>query len=217
MKKIMFAALAVLLTAPAFCGIEAGDNHIFIFGGKAVTLDSRFEYSGGQNLRVLYDGFGFGAQYLHYVNPYIGLGVELSGVNYGSFRDSLYLGNNTAADIDTRAERYDLLFLFKVNVNPADRLRLYPVLGFGLNWFKYKSQITATNFTLSLTAHETVKNNDFLPGGYLGLGLEGDIAGPVTIGLEGRYNAFMFSKGREETTNSFLTDFSVLLKLGVKF
>jgi len=218
MRKLVFAVLAVLLFAPGFSagfnGIEAGDNHIFLFGGKAFQGgQNSYKYDGGLELSYGWPDLTGGLQWLNYVNPYIGFGLEFAAVNYTDKKDFLgMVSPGVFAEMYSEGTRFNLMLLLKVNVNPRDRVRLYPVFGLGANYFHNKVSVVVT----PPGSRERFTETSITPAGYAGLGFEADITEIITIGIEGRYNAYMIAR-KEGTNNSFVTEMSAVAKIGFRF
>ena len=220
MKKITMAIAVLFLLSPAFAaglnGIEPGDNVLYLFGGAAFPgkYDVDDYLVGSYDISAGKEGApSLGLQYLYYTNPYFGIGFETSYTKY-SYGRSEYFWVSPFSIIETRGEgeRFNFLGVLRSNINPADRVRVYPVAGLGATYFNTKQRITVVG-----VGQEISRAKFLMPGAYAGLGFEADLTDVFTIGLEGRYNIYMLNKDRVNSTNSLLTEASVIVKLGFRF
>jgi opacity protein-like surface antigen len=222
MKKIAMIALAVLFFSPAFSagfnGIENGDNHIILIGGAGfpVSPNDGFKYD-DTTQQYAKNGIMLGLQYLHYVAAHIGLGLEGSFTQYSDSRP-FYFSDGTGTiwgNIKEGGQRYNLMALFKLNINPADRVRVYPIIGAGANYYKNVTKVEAYNGSHSV--NDKVTTNSFMPAAFAGLGLEADLTELLTFGIEGRYNFYFIDKEKLSCDNSYLNEASALVRIGFRF
>lgn len=194
MKKlaVLFFALCVL-GLPAFAGIDQGIDkgmiHVSIMGGFAAPIS---DYEGD----VAYGGNGptYGAQIMFHGTQYFGIGAEL---NMAKFEKEKTAGVDYSADIAR------FMVAMKFTFAPEAKTRFY--IPFGVGMAKYKGKMSG------LGDESCTK-----PAAYAGLGVEADLNDIFIIGGEARYNAWMVDKDKFGDTD-YLSDVSLLLKVGIKF
>ena len=193
MKKlaVLFCALCVL-GLPAFAGIDQGIDkgmiHLSVMGGFAAPVA---EYEGD----IAYGGNAptYGAQLMLHGTQYFGIGAEF---NMAKFE------KEKTAGVDYSADVMRFLVAMKFTFAPEAKTRFYIPLGVGMA--KYKGK--ATGGEESCTK----------PAAYAGLGVESDLNDIFIIGGEARYNAWAVDKEKFNDTK-YLSDVSLLLKVGIKF
>ena len=223
MKKLLL--VACLLFSGLYAGAQsaysrhsvragiAPDEVLFsVFVGSGhPTGSSAFNVKGtDQTLGWGKTGMEYGMSALYFVNAYLGVGLEISGLNttYATrwINDVQY---KTATDM------WNGKILARWTLNPHDSWRVYVPVGFGLAWARNR-------WRTDLYPDQPVEKS--LSYGYMvGLGLEANLRSPAkSIGLEVRYNGFgadldtRVAQHFVSNKNS-LNYFSILLKLNYRF
>lgn len=193
MKKlaVLFCALCVL-GLPAFAGIDQGINkgmiHLSVMGGFAAPIS---DYDGD----VAFGGNGatYGAQLMLHGTQYFGIGAEFNMTNFEKEKTD---------GVDYSADIMRFMVAMKFTFSPEAKTRFYIPLGVGMAKYKGKDNVTEESCTK--------------PAAYAGLGVEADLNDIFIIGGEARYNAWMLDKEKFDDTK-YLSDVSLLLKVGIKF
>ena len=193
MKKlaVLFCALCVL-GLPAFAGIDQGINkgmiHLSVMGGFAAPIS---DYKGD----VAFGGNGatYGAQLMLHGTQYFGIGAEFNMTNFEKEKTD---------GVDYSADIMRFMVAMKFTFSPEAKTRFYIPLGVGMA--KYKAKLGGTDESCTK------------PAAYAGLGVEADLNDIFIIGGEARYNAWMLDKEKFNDTK-YLSDVSLLLKIGIKF
>lgn len=192
MKKltVLFCALCVL-GLPAFAGIDQGIDkgmiHLSVMGGFAAPIS---EYEG--DIAYGSNGATYGAQLMLHGTQYFGIGAEINMTNYEKEKTN---------GVEYSADMTRFLVAMKFTFTPEAKTRFYIPLGVGMAKYKAKSGLDE-----SCTK----------PAAYAGLGVEADLNDIFIIGGEARYNAWMLDKEKFNDTK-YLSDVSLLLKVGIKF
>ena len=163
---------------------EEGSNRLSLMLGAGIPNSEVQGIEWGKT------GFGFGAQYLHYLSENIAFGAEAQSISFGK-------ENNIEVDIN------NISFAGRLNVNINELQRIYIPVGLGIANIKGK------------IGNDSAKDNSLM--GYVGLGLEADIdylSEHFVFGIEGRYHwAHFDSDGIDEKVRYI----SVLAMLGYRF
>ena len=193
MKKlaVLFCALCVL-GLPAFAGIDQGINkgmiHLSVMGGFAAPIsDYEDDIAFGGN------GATYGAQLMLHGTQYFGIGAEFNMTNFEKEKTD---------GIDYSADIMRFMVAMKFTFSPEAKTRFYIPLGVGMA--KYRAKLGGTDESCTK------------PAAYAGLGVEADLNDIFIVGGEARYNAWMVDKEKFGDTK-YLSDVSLLLKLGIKF
>ena len=193
MKKlaVLFCALCVL-GLPAFAGIDQGINkgmiHLSVMGGFAAPIsDYEDDIAFGGN------GATYGAQLMLHGTQYFGIGPEFNMTNFEKEKTD---------GIDYSADIMRFMVAMKFTFSPEAKTRFYIPLGVGMA--KYRAKLGGTDESCTK------------PAAYAGLGVEADLNDIFIVGGEARYNAWMIDKEKFGDTK-YLSDVSLLLKLGIKF
>lgn len=184
-KKIWLLMLVLCFAPLSFAqNYEEGSNRLSLMLGAGIP-DSEV-----QGIEWGKTGFGFGAQYLHYLSENIAFGAEAQSISFGK-------ENNIEVDIN------NISFAGRLNVNINELQRIYIPVGLGIANIKGK------------IGNDSAKDNSLM--GYVGLGLEADIdylSEHFVFGIEGRYHWTRFdSDGIDEKVRYI----SVLAMLGYRF
>ncbi len=206
MKKLFaVAALCVLLT-PAFAGIDQGIDkgmtHVSLLGGFAVPTTEYGSSSSTNTLDYADVGGTYGVQIMHYLNQNLGLGFEINGTNYGEAEYT-----DASGTIKTSADKYSFFLAGKFNFAPEAKTRVYIPVGAG--FAKYKG-------IFQQNSGPEVDESNTKPAFYAGLGVESDLNDIFIWGFEARYNHW-FMDDKKFADTDYLSDISMLLKIGVKF
>lgn len=198
MKKLFLTAVICALFTPAFAGIDQGIDtgmtHLSVLGGFAVPVN---EYGSGANKADYGDiGVTYGAQIIHHLTPYFGLGIEANGTNYGK-TDVTVSGNK----VKYSADKYAFFVAGKINFAPEAKTRFYIPFGAGFVQFKGKM--------------DNLEEKNSKPALFAGVGVESDLNDIFIWGFEARYNHWFMDDSKFKDTKN-LSDVAVLLKLGVK-
>ena len=193
MKKliVLFCTLCVL-GLPAFAGIDQGIDkgmiHLSVLGGfTAPITDYDNDAAFGDN------GATYGAQLMLHGTQYFGIGAEF---NMAKFEESKTAGIAYSADIAR------FMVAMKFTFTPEAKTRFYIPLGAGMA--KYKGK------------RGGVEESCTKPAAYAGVGVEADLNDIFIIGGEARYNIWSLDKEKFGNTE-YLSDVSLLLKVGIKF
>ena len=194
MKKlaVLFCALC-LLGLPAFAGIDQGIDkgmiHLSVMGGFAAPIS---DYDGD----IAFGGNGatYGAQLMLHGTQYFGIGAEVNMTNYEKEKTE---------SIDYSADIMRFLVAMKFTFTPEAKTRFYIPLGVGMA--KYKGDLGGNKESITK------------PAAYAGLGVEADLNDIFVIGGEARYNAWMLDDKDKFGDTKYLSDVSLLLKVGIKF
>lgn len=211
MKKLLATAVLCAFFTPVFAGIDQGIDkgmtHISLLGGFAVpTTEYGFSpLPDWENYDYGDVGPTYGLQIMHYLTKNIGLGLEFNATNYdkAEYDISAMVLSDT---IKTSADKYSLFLAGKFNFAPDAKTRMYIPVGVG--FAKYKAKME----------HNFFGNEDqssTKPAFYAGLGLESDLNDIFIWGLEARYNHWWLDDSKFADT-SYLSDISLLLKVGIK-
>ena len=193
MKKlaVLFCALCVL-GLPAFAGIDQGINkgmiHLSVMGGFAAPIS---DYKG--DVAFAGNGANYGAQLMLHGTQYFGIGAEVNMTNFEKEKTD---------GVDYSADIMRFMVAMKFTFSPEAKTRFYIPLGVGMAKYKGKSDLANESCTK--------------PAAYAGLGVEADLNDIFIIGGEARYNAWQIDKKKFDDTE-FLSDVSLLLKIGIKF
>lgn len=194
MKKLVVSFCALcLLGLPAFAGIDQGIDkgmiHLSVMGGFAAPIS---DYDGD----IAFGGNGatYGAQLMLHGTQYFGIGAEVNMTNYEKEKTN---GEEYSADI------MRFLVAMKFTFTPEAKTRFYIPLGVGMAKYKGKADNTEESITK--------------PAAYAGLGVEADLNDIFVIGGEARYNAWMLDDKDKFGDTKYLSDVSLLLKVGIKF
>ena len=186
-KKIWLLVLVLCFAPLSFAqNYKEGSNRLSLMLGAGIP-DSEV-----QGVEWGKTGFGFGAQYLHYLSENIAFGAEAQSINFGKEKDT-----------DIEVDINNIAFAGRLNVNINELQRIYIPMGLGIANIKGKrGEISYEDSPLM---------------GYVGLGLEADIdylSDHFVFGIEGRYHwAHFDSDGIDEKVRYF----SVLAMLGYRF
>jgi opacity protein-like surface antigen len=208
MKKLLLAAVFAVFALPSFAGIDegidAGMTYVSVLGGFAAPIDGYqpVNYSGSVDYGDA--GPSYGAQIMHHISPYFGIGAEFNATNYDTAKDKL-----STSSYENKADKYSFMLAGKINFAPAAKTRLY--IPFGAGYSRFKG--TVNNITTHVSGEETSTKPAF----YAGLGVETDLNDIFIFGIEGRYNYFQIDKDKFDSENGYLDDVSLLVKLGIKF
>lgn len=194
MKKLVVLFFALCMFGlPAFAGIDQGIDkgmiYISAMGGFAAPIS---DYDG--DIAFAGNGPTFGAQLMFHGSQYFGIGAE---VNVTKFEKEKTGGFDYSADLT------NFLVAMRFTFTPETKTRFYIPLGAGMA--KYKGKIDSDS--------ESVTK----PAGYAGLGIEADLNDFLVIGGEARYNAWMLDNKDKFGDTKYLSDVSLLLKVGIKF
>ncbi len=216
MKKLLISTVLLVLFTPAFAGIDQGIDkgmtHISVLGGFAVPT-TEYGFSpmnvgasfGDENFDYGDVGPTYGLQIMHYLTQNIGLGLEFNATNYDAAEYSLS-AMGFSETIKTSADKYAMFLAGKFNFAPDAKTRLYIPVGVG--FAKYKGKMESDVFGEE-------EQSATKPALYVGLGVESDLNDIFIWGLEARYNHWWMDDNKFADT-SYLSDISLLLKVGVK-
>ncbi len=216
MKKLLIAAMFCVFLSPAFAGIDQGIDkgmtHISVLGGFAVpTSEYGFSpsdyglYFDDENFDYGDVGPTYGLQIMHYLTKNIGLGLEFNAANYQKVEYTFSVGA-VSETVKTSADKYSLFLVGKFNFAPDAKTRLYIPVGAG--FAKYKGKVDFDVFGEE-------EQSSTKPALYAGLGVESDLNDIFFWGLEARYNHWWMDDDKFTDTN-YLSDISLMLKIGVK-
>lgn len=193
MKKlaVLFFALCVL-GLPALAGIDQGINkgaiNLSVMGGFAAPVtDYDWDDAYGGN------GPTYGAQIMLHGTQYFGIGAEFNMAKYEKQKSS---GIEYSADIAR------FMVAMRFTFSPEAKTRFY--VPFGLGMAKYKGKAAGNEDSCTK------------PAAYAGLGVEADLNDIFIIGGEARFNAWQLDD-EKFTDTKWLSDASLLLKVGIKF
>lgn len=186
-KKIWLLVLVLCFAPLSFAqNYEGGSNRLSLMLGAGIPNSEVQGIEWGKT------GFGFGAQYLHYLSENIAFGAEAQSINFGKEKD-------TGIEVDIN----NIAFAGRLNWNLNELQRIYASVGFGVANIKGKIR------------NDSAKDNSLM--GYVGLGLEADIdylSEHFVFGVEGRYHWTQFdSDGIDEKVRYI----SILAMLGYRF
>ena len=193
MKKLAVLLFALcVMGLPALAGIDQGIDkgmvHLSVMGGFAAPIsDYDWDDSYGGN------GPTFGAQLMFHGTQHFGIGAEFNMAKYEEQKSS---GIEYSADIAR------FMVAMKFTFTPEAKTRFYIPLGVGMAKYTGKASGSEENCTK--------------PAGYAGLGVEADLNDIFVIGGEARFNAWQLDD-EKFTDTKWLSDASLLLKVGIKF
>ena len=211
-------------------GITQGDNMFsFMLGGAFPLGDSGVDVEESSKPKWGGNGLEYGLSYLYFVNEYLGLGVEIRGMNTAnaSKRYSGSLGYGTYSELyKTKMDLFNFMITGRLNANPHEKARVYFPFGFGLTSARgtFKVDGFASGGGSFVRYNESYKATTSSLGYFIGVGAETNLddANNWTFGAELRYNGFTFD------TDKLVPDtklngkqhygyMSLLLKLGYRF
>lgn len=214
MKKILIICAFLLAQLPAAAqqtyGIEQGDTQLSGFvGGSFPTNKYDVEEDFGDDLDWADDGVSLGGQVMYFANPYLGIGAELSGsfFDYAETPSYFRADNGTLwrGKLETRMQTVHLMAAARVNINPANRFRVYIPGGIGAAFSRGEMR-----FGRLMEEKETSTGFAY----YIGLGAEFAIKPQLIVGGEVRYTGFDFKAFGERYDLQYA---SVLAKVAYKF
>lgn len=189
-------------------GVKSGDWMISIAGGGGGYL--------GGSIKSDYTNYdmknsslwGASLSITKFVNSYFGLGLEVGGdLNINSSLTKYFWGPGYSGDISSQMSVYKLLLLGRINLNPGHATRLYVPFGVGYTSIEEKR---STEMATPAYSFITDKYTASSVGYFAGIGFEFNLTKNVSLGLEGRYNGFIYHSEPFAYLNG-------LIKLNVKF
>ncbi len=198
MKKIVgLLALSLLLPLRARASITAGTQEADLNLGIADPLTSYNANNGAITNSIGSVGLGIGADYVYYVNKWIGLGGDFMYDAYGS--QSLSGGQTSQPDEMTG------LGIAKFQIRPDSNLRPYGLVGLG--WGNLSD--TVSGGTLSAVS------NGFAYA--LGGGVDYDITKNIVAGAELRWTNLTVNNNFNGAGFHDVGDLNILAHIGYKF
>lgn len=217
MKKILVLCIFCSLLSTAYCGIDSGIDKGMTYAGVLFGVGApTSKYSNMQTVTDDYPepgsaGATYGAQIIHHVSPYLGLGFEFTGTNFTNAEYSASIGSDTVME-KFSADLYKFMIAAKVAFAPSAATRFYVPLGVGFANFTQKAKVDSSDPSFELDESESCTKPAF----YLGLGLENDLNDWLVLGFEARYNGWFLDSNKFDD-NSYLDSVDLLIKLSVKF
>lgn len=202
-------------------GIEPYDWMISAYGGFGTYLSGESNFDG---VKIKVKNMTFwsgGLSGMFFLNRYLGVGV---GAETDQFvRGKTRYSSSYASGSGWSSAQYGeytpeislekLMFLGRLNVNPAHGARLY--IPFGLGYGRVKETQKEQGFiynwpgsSYSWNSKQSITKSTFVY--FAGIGLEFDLTNYVSLGLEGRYNRFSYRGSTFGYVNG-------LAKVNVKF
>ena len=193
-------------------GFATGDRLFSAFVGMASPNGKSGVRVGNPEEELAWgdNGVQYGIEGMAFATPYIGYGLEISGMN------TTYAAKKVAeVNYRTAMSLWNGLLRLRLNVNPYHPVRLYIPVGAGMTYARSRCY---TN-----TGSESMVGHSLSFGYFAGLGLETDWSrAGQSVGLEVRYHGFAFDTdklldGRPASGNKNYGYLSVLLKLNYRF
>lgn len=194
MKKLFLILCLVSISLPSCAEIVAGNSLVSGFGGGMVPLQSSQIKVEGESLDWGDGGSFLGLSYFVFPNPYLGIGLSVSGGGFQDATQEQWAGPGTGIrnEYTTSMLNLDVMAAGRINFNPGSNLRVYLPFGAGLT--RTRGEYKQTEYFLDMRSYEE-KHRGYSSslGWYAGLGVELDVEGLV-CGVELRYQAFDFDK-----------------------
>ena len=193
-------------------GFAAGDQLFSVFIGMASPRGKSGVRVGnpGKELAWGDNGVQYGIEGMQFANPYIGYGLEISGMN------TTYAAKNVGGvNYRTAMDSWNGLLRLRLNINPYNPVRVYVPVGAGMTYVRSRCYTSASS--------ESSVGHSLSFGYFAGVGLETNwTRSGQSVGLEVRYHGFGFDTdkmldGQTASGNKNLGYMSVLLKMNYRF
>lgn len=233
-KKVFLLLGLIVMSLPAFGGgIQAGNQLISIgLGASGPTGSSGLRFQdvlpndyGTMKLDWGDGGFAYNIQYLIALLPFLAIGVEAGGNNFG-WAEHNRMRWSTGMQWDyttlkTRMDVYSLLAAGRFTIFPSESGRIYIPFGIGKAFSKATVDVNTKQYNPFLINEIDNRLSESFSSFtyYVGLGWEAETQENVFIGIEGRYQGFQFDYGKfsDGLPKKNLSFLSLMVRLGYKF
>lgn len=205
----------------SFAGIQSHDWMISAYGGFGTYSSGETQYDSVNIAANKMTFWSAGASGLFFPSCYVGLGLGIETDQFARGKKEHFSSYSSGGgwshyeygDGESRISLEKLMFLGRLNLNPAHGARLYVPFGGGYGRVKETQKIAihvsnwpGTSYSWKDEKHYAKSTLIY----FAGLGLEFDLTEYVSLGLEGRYTRFSYRSSTFAYVNG-------LAKVNVKF
>lgn len=192
-------------------GICSHDWMLSVYGGFGTYRKGESNYNA---IKIPVKNMAFwsgGLSGLFFLNSYLGLGLGIEADQFQHAKSGARKYSYTFyMDVKSQISLQKVMLLGRLNLNPAHASRLYVPFGIGEGRVHEKQQGTIDSFIYGYHYNIDETKTKYTVVYFAGIGLEFDLTDYVSLGLEGRYNQFVYNKSTFNYING-------LAKINVKF